>query len=461
MKKFSIYNLLTALVLSVTAFAISSCAADEDVEAVAPAIETGNATEITRTGAILSGEITCDIVPEEFGIAWSTVPDIKMSLSSTQKVACSGDVRGGKLAFSASVSNLKNGNTYYYRTYSFNGVNYALGEVRSFTTAENSGPSFDKITVTGSNESLAQVTTKLTEDGGAAVMLTGFIYKNLGTDSIQANSATPIAYGQNDVLIVQVDLDNQNNLAASINELQPNHYYAIRAFGVSAGLGYSEQIVVRTAASETPTVSECSVRLVGEDIISIDAQIVSIGTSDIEASGFVYSIENQQPTIESSNNIACQANNNTLSIELVGIELGRTYFIRAYATNAAGTAYGPVFTFNSEEKPAPVIDPVVYTITASDVTATSAVLYGLVTLNDNEVSRCGFYINGTTYVVSDSRVSDGPFTFKIENLDSQTTYRYQAFIETQDGKHFAGRELEFTTTKLTPSFDDQKFPEIQ
>lgn len=461
MKKFSIYNLLTALFLSVSALALSSCAADEEIEAVAPTIETGNATEITRTGAILSGEITCDIQPEEFGIAWSTVPDIKMSLSSTQKVACTGDVRGGKLAFSASISNLKNGNTYYYRTYSFNGVNYALGEVRSFTTAENSGPSFDKITVTGSNESLAQVTTKLTEDGGAAVMLTGFIYKNLGTDSIQAKSATPIAYGQNDVQIVQVDLDNQSNLAASINELQPNHYYAIRAFGVSAGLGYSEQIVVHTAASETPTLSECNIRLVGDDIISMDAQIVSRGTSDIEACGFVYSIENQQPTIQSSNNIAIQANNNVLSSELAGIELGRTYFIRAYATNAAGTAYGPVFTFNSEEKPKPVVDPIVYTITASDVTSSSAILYGVVALNDNEVALCGFYINGIPYIVSDSHVSDGPYNFKVENLSSQTSYRYQAFIESNDGKLFVGRELEFTTTKLTPSFDDQKFPEIQ
>jgi sugar lactone lactonase YvrE len=68
--------------------------------------------------------------------------------------------------------------------------------------------------------------------------------------------------------------------------------------------------------------------------------------TSLTAYGVCYSTTNSQPTIN-DNNITGTANYYSFSAKLRSLSLNTTYYVRAYATNTAGTAYGNVVQFKT------------------------------------------------------------------------------------------------------------------
>lgn len=85
------------------------------------------------------------------------------------------------------------------------------------------------------------------------------------------------------------------------------------------------------------------------DILSTKAtsggQIVSAGSSSITSKGVVWSTS-QHPTIIDSKTTNGSGTNNFIS-NLSGLNSASTYYVRAYATNSFGTAYGEEFSFTT------------------------------------------------------------------------------------------------------------------
>lgn len=74
--------------------------------------------------------------------------------------------------------------------------------------------------------------------------------------------------------------------------------------------------------------------------------IISNGNASITASGVVWSKTNNTPTLADSV-ISGTASSGHFTVNLANLAFGKTYYIRAYATNNVGTAYGNVVTLNT------------------------------------------------------------------------------------------------------------------
>jgi hypothetical protein len=101
------------------------------LDIVPPTVQTNAASSITATGATLNGNVTSD------GDATVTARGFLYGTNSsnlTQTVQ-SGSGTG---SFTANLTGLTSGTTYYYKAYATNSAGTAYGEVRSFTT-ESSG----------------------------------------------------------------------------------------------------------------------------------------------------------------------------------------------------------------------------------------------------------------------------------------------------------------------------------
>src|SRR5688572_20911740 len=74
--------------------------------------------------------------------------------------------------------------------------------------------------------------------------------------------------------------------------------------------------------------------------------ILTNGNAAITQSGIVWSKINATPTLTDSV-IAGTTSSGSFTINLTGLDFNRTYYIRAFATNSIGTAYGDVVTLNT------------------------------------------------------------------------------------------------------------------
>lgn len=86
---------------------------------------------------------------------------------------------------------------------------------------------------------------------------------------------------------------------------------------------------------------------VGENKATSGGTLVSAGTGQITEWGICFGTETA-PTIE-GNKITAPVTGETFSVELTGLTPNTTYYIRAYAINEAGTAYGTQEQFTTAE----------------------------------------------------------------------------------------------------------------
>lgn len=117
--------------------------------------------------------------------------------------------------------------------------------------------------------------------------------------------------------------------------------------------------------------------------------------------------------------------------------LRNTHYVRAYATNSAGTAYGEVLSFYPGDKPfyESSISIESITTTSTSIVVNFVYYYPIYTT----VRESGFCYSTSTNASIDgdhiilSSVSDGRDSVKIENLISNTEYYIRGYEQNQAG----------------------------
>ena len=107
---------------------------------------------------------------------------------------------------------------------------------------------------------------------------------------------------------------------------------------------------------ELPTVTTNSVSDITDTTALCVGAVVDNGNVDITAKGFCWSTE-QNPTLE-DNTVAAivtreEAADDFFTATLLGLTAATEYYVRAYATNSEGTAYGENINFDTLETPKP------------------------------------------------------------------------------------------------------------
>ena len=122
--------------------------------------------------------------------------------------------------------------------------------------------------------------------------------------------------------------------------------YAYNAVGKS--LTYAYSLDIKTA--NVPVLTTTLATLTFGGGASSGGNITDNGGSDVTARGVVWST-NTTPTIDLPTKTVDGIGNGVFTSAITGLSAGTTYYVRAYATNGAGTAYGNQISFTETAVP--------------------------------------------------------------------------------------------------------------
>ena len=133
----------------------------------------------------------------------------------------------------------------------------------------------------------------------------------------------------------------------NITGMSPNTTYYVRAYATnSEGTTYGEQKTFTTNAQQAiPSVTTGNVTNITSTTATCAGNVTSEGVSSVTSRGVCWSTS-QNPTIADSKTTA-GTGVGAYTSNITDLSPNTTYYVRAYATNSEGTAYGEQKTFNT------------------------------------------------------------------------------------------------------------------
>lgn len=342
--------------------------------------------------------------------------------------------------FSTTISGLSRSTTYYVRSYAETGnggVEYA-GTERSLTTPEPDPPQLTTNPV--ADIDIASVTTggEITYDGGVAITERGVCWDTVANPSVENNRvASP---------------DNSDNFTVSLTGLTCDTEYHVRAYAVnSAGTSYGNDMAFSTAGCpiSLPTVETVEVSDVTKTAAVSGGEITDNGGDSITARGICWSTSPEPDTSDQ-----CTSDGTGMGIfasNMEELDCNTTYYVRAYATNDAGTAYGNQESFTTSVcfvSPATLI-----TYAADGIMENEAISGGEVTDDGGGTifnkGVCWSTTPQPTIITGDTVGAGpgiGPFSSHITGLECGTRYYVRAWATNESGTSYGPQEFFLTTS---------------
>ena len=403
-------------------------------QVVLPTVTTTSATSVTETSAVTGGNVTSDgnASVTERGVVYATTQN---PTTANTKVA-SGNGTG---SFVCNLSSLQPNTKYYVRAYAINSKGTAYGEEIIFTTNKQIVLPTVKTTAASSVTETSAVTGgNVTSDGNASVTERGVVY---ATTQNPTTANTKVASG-----------NGTGSFVCNLSGLQPNTKYYVRAYAInSKGTAYGEEVSFTTNKQIVlPTVKTTAASSVTETSAVTGGNVTSDGNASVTERGVVYST-NPNPVITNLSNTIrpCGSGTGEFTYTITGLQANTKYYVRAYAKNDAGTAYGEEISFTTNKQ---VVLPTVTTTSATSVTETSAVTGGNVTSDGNATvtERGVVYATTQNPTTSNTKVTSGSgtgsYTCNLSGLQPNTTYYVRAYAINSKGTAY-GTQVTFTTTE--------------
>ena len=391
-----------------------------------PKVETRDVTEINLTSALLSGELKFNGNDKSTTVGFCWSESSQPTLSNNHK-----EVSYTSNIFKHQVSNLKDETKYYVRAYAQNKIGIVYGEEKSFTTNATSLPTITTSTITQITETSAVAGGNITNDGGAEIQERGVVYS---TTEYPTTSNNKVQSG-----------NGTGSFTCNLTNLSDETTYYVRAYAINKkGTAYGEQVSFKTKAYNLPTVTTNDATNILYHSASIGGNVTNDGGAEIQERGIVYSTT-EYPTT-SNNKIQCSKGTGSFTCNLTNLSDETTYYVRAYAINKKGTAYGKQVSFKTKAYSLPTVT----TNDATNILYHSASIGGNVT-NDGGVSvtERGF-VYGTSQnpTISNNKIisgtGTGTFTCELTGLLDGTNYYVRAYAINKKGVAY-GEQKTFTT----------------
>ena len=127
--------------------------------------------------------------------------------------------------------------------------------------------------------------------------------------------------------------------ACEITNLKDNTQYYVRAYARNSyGTIYGEVLSFKTLEIVLPAVLTDSVTNISPTSATVGGEVTNDGNGEVAERGVVYST-NPSPTVE-NNKVVCGSGKGSFTCNLSNLQEVTTYYVRAYAINQKGTAYG-------------------------------------------------------------------------------------------------------------------------
>jgi hypothetical protein len=219
-------------------------------------------------------------------------------------------------------------------------------------------------------------------------------------------------------------------------------YYA-KAYAVGPeGTVYGDEITF-TTKPVVPTLTTLAVTAITGNSASGGGTVDESGGADVTARGICWNTA-ENPTIANSKTTDGDGLG-AFTSSMTNLLGNQTYYVRAYATNSAGTGYGPQVSFKTE------IDlPVVTTTAVTEITKTSAKSGGNVTYDGGGTVTARGLVWSTdadpdlSDNVIDGGTGTGSFVSDLTGLSVNTEYHVRAYATNSKGTVY-GSDIQFKT----------------
>jgi len=425
MKKF--LNVLTVIILLSGIAVLDGCKKKAD-----PATVTTTAvTDVTVTTATSGGNVTSDGGAEVTarGVCWgtSTKPTITNSKTSDSK---------GTGSFTSSLTGLTENTLYYVRAYATNSEGTSYGNEVTFTTSQVVAATVTTTIASDVASTTAVSGGNVTADGGASITARGVCW---------ATTANPTTTNDK-----TSDGTGTGTFTSNLTGLAPGTLYHIRAYATnSSGTAYGTDLTFTTVAV-VPTLSTATPTNPTTTGVTSGGNITADGGSAVTARGVCWATT----TGPVATGLHTSDGNGVgeFTSTVTGLTAHTTYYLRAYATNSIGTAYGNEVTFTTSE----IVVPTVTTTVATNPTGTTATSGGNVTADGGAsvTARGVCWATTANPTIAGSKTSDGngtgTFTSNLTGLLPGTTYHYRAYATNSTGTAY-GSDLTFTPLVVMPT----------
>ena len=301
--------------------------------------------------------------------------------------------------------------------------------------------------VTDIKSTSAVLNGEIVEDGSPKYTERGFVYAETTQPTID-----------NTIQKIAVPFTDDKTFSAAINDLTLGKKYYVRAFAIHKEVEvYSANEVSFTAeGSSLPKVSTKAItdiyRSTGKALIA--GAVTELGDPVYSERGFVYGTTHN-PIIQNATKVQVEGSGlGEYFTTLSDLQLGNIYYVRAYATNTVGVAYG-------EEQ---LLDfkPILPVVVTNDVTGISeetksATFHATITnAGDPVYTEHGFVYGkspdpttggATKLVVAGS--GTGTYYGDVHNLEVDCAYYVRAYVTYSSGTVYGDNKV-FSVKKMYP-----------
>jgi len=292
-----------------------------------PTLTTNEVTNITPTSAVGGGNITNDggSAVYERGICWSKSDNPTLIDDKTAD-------GNGIGTFTSNITGLSDGSIYYARAYAINNSGTSYGNTVSFSTQPATLATVTTNSISNESQTTANCGGDVTSSGGATVTARGVCW-SLNSNPTLFDNFTTDGYGT-------------GSFNSSITGLSSGTFYYVRAYATNkVGTSYGDNELCITLDATLPILNTTSITSIANTSAISGGNISSDGSSTIIARGVCWSTSPNPTTanIKTSNGSGI----GTFTSNITGLTGGETYYVRSYATNGVGTAYGNQLTFKT------------------------------------------------------------------------------------------------------------------
>ncbi|MFN5789742.1 MAG: FISUMP domain-containing protein, partial [Bacteroidota bacterium] len=302
---------------------------------VVPTVTINPIDLITNVSARSGGAITSDggaaILSK--GIVWSTFPNPTISNSKTTDGS-------GLASFTSQMTGLLGDSVYYVRAYATNATGTGYSSQLNFTAAP-------AVLATVITKPVTAITSTSATSGGTISLTGGAPHSEKG-----------VVYGTatNPTILNTKLIDNTVGLdwVSNITGLTGNTKYYVRAYATNV-IGTSYGVLDSfTTGPILPIITTNPVATITSTTAISGGNISSNGGSAITARGIVWNKTGNPAVGTDSIRTDASTTTGSYTLNLGNLNAGITYYVRAYATNAVGIAYGNQLTFTTQ----PVLDTI-------------------------------------------------------------------------------------------------------
>ena len=295
--------------------------------------------------------------------------------------------------------------------------------------------------VTNINQTTATSGGNVTNSGGVTVTERGICWSMSHDPTISDSHAQATQAGT-------------GSFTVNMTGLTGGTTYYVRAYAMnSVGISYGEEKSFTTL--NTPTVTTNEVTNISSTSARGSGKVTDSGGVTVTQRGVCWST-NHNPTTSGSH-ATSGTGLGDFNVNMTGLTPGTTYYVRAYAKNSVGTAYGEELSFTTT-----IAAPTVTTSPVTDINPTYATGGGNVTSSGGAtVTQRGVcWSTNHDPTTSDSHASTsggvGTFTVSMTGLTENTVYYARAYATNSAGTSY-GSEVTFNTYETytyTYNFDN-------